>query len=129
MNHLETCKKLSLAIAIQLALLSQVSAADKVSTANSPAGKDGSVQANDAYIEKMQIIGHSQGLSKQTGSATLIDELALEQFKFDDINRVLYSVPGVNIREEDGYGLRPNIGFRGTTPERSKKLTLWKMAS
>jgi len=124
MNHLATCKKLSLAIAIQLALLSQVSAADKVSTANSPAGKDGSVQANDAYIEKMQIIGQSQGLSKQTGSATLIDELALEQFKFDDINRVLYSVPGVNIREEDGYGLRPNIGFRGTTPERSKKINI-----
>ncbi|MCK8044817.1 TonB-dependent receptor [Shewanella sp. 1CM18E] len=121
MNNLAIGKKLSLVIAIQLALVSQVSAADKDS--NTAADSD-KTSVNDSYIEKMQIIGHDARLSKQTGSATLIDELELEQFKFDDINRVLYSVPGVNIREEDGYGLRPNIGFRGATPERSKKINI-----
>ncbi|MEZ9594987.1 TonB-dependent receptor family protein [Shewanella sp. 10N.261.52.F9] len=121
MNNLAISKKLSLVIAIQLALVSQVSAADSDAKTDVTTDK---TSVNDSYIEKMQIIGHDARLSKQTGSATLIDELELEQFKFDDINRVLYSVPGVNIREEDGYGLRPNIGFRGATPERSKKINI-----
>lgn len=117
MSTLPITQKLSLVLAIQLALTSQVlAAADEV--------KSDKQSVNDSYIEKMQIIGRDQRLSRQTGSETLIDELELEQFKFDDINRILYSVPGVNIREEDGYGLRPNIGFRGATPERSKKINI-----
>jgi len=76
------------------------------------------------YLERIQIIGRGDKLRNEAGSATLIGEAELEKFKFDDINRVLYNVPGVNIREEDGYGLRPNIGFRGATPERSKKITV-----
>ncbi|OBT08462.1 TonB-dependent receptor [Shewanella sp. UCD-FRSSP16_17] len=108
-------KKLALVLAIQSSLLSYSAIA---------AEDDETAKSNDSYMEQMQIIGRDQSLNKTTGSATLIDELALEQFKFDDINRVLYSVPGVNIREEDGYGLRPNIGFRGATPERSKKINI-----
>ncbi len=80
--------------------------------------------AASELTERLQIIGHSDKLRKEAGSATFIGEVELEKFNFDDINRVLYSVPGVNIREEDGYGLRPNIGFRGATPERSKKITV-----
>lgn len=76
------------------------------------------------YHERIQILGHDDKLRTEAGAATLIGEAELEKFKFDDINRVLYSVPGVNIREEDGFGLRPNIGFRGATPERSKKITV-----
>lgn len=78
----------------------------------------------DIYLERLQIVGQSDQLRKDAGSATFIDEAELDKFKFDDINRVLYNVPGINIREEDGFGLRPNIGFRGTTPERSKKITI-----
>ncbi|RLV60305.1 TonB-dependent receptor [Parashewanella curva] len=80
--------------------------------------------AADKLIERVQIIGQKQKLKTESGSATFIGEEELAQFKFDDINRVLYSIPGVNIREEDGFGLRPNIGFRGVTPERSKKITI-----
>ncbi|WP_225442103.1 MULTISPECIES: TonB-dependent receptor family protein [Shewanella] len=115
MNRLLMTKKLALVLAIQSSLLSYSAIA---------AEDDETAKSNDSYMEQMQIIGRDQSLNKTTGSATLIDELALEQFKFDDINRVLYSVPGVNIREEDGYGLRPNIGFRGATPERSKKINI-----
>ena len=79
---------------------------------------------SEKHIEKIRILGSSDGLRTDTGSATFIGEQELETFQYDDINRVLAKVPGVNIRQEDGYGLRPNIGFRGVTPERSKKIAL-----
>jgi len=94
-----------------------------LSMANNALAQETKSAANE-LIEKLQIIGHSDKLRKEAGSATLIGEVELEKFKFTDINRILYNVPGVNIREEDGYGLRPNIGFRGATPERSKKITI-----
>ncbi len=59
-----------------------------------------------------------------TGSAHRIEEEVLEAFQYDDINRVLNLVPGVYSREEDGYGLRPNIGLRGGSADRSQKVTL-----
>ena len=100
------------ALAVALALHSYVSADDDI------------IDAPAEYVERIKILGHDDKLRTEAGAATLIGEVELEKFKFDDINRVLYSVPGVNIREEDGYGLRPNIGFRGATPERSKKITV-----
>jgi Fe(3+) dicitrate transport protein len=80
--------------------------------------------SSPTFDERIQILGHSDTLRKEAGSATLIGEAELAKFNFDDINRILYNVPGINIREEDGFGLRPNIGFRGATPERSKKITV-----
>ncbi|OHU87690.1 MULTISPECIES: TonB-dependent receptor family protein [Pseudoalteromonas] len=79
---------------------------------------------NDGELEHIQILSHYDKLRTEAGSATLLSEEQLEKYEYDDIHRILASVPGVNIREEDGYGLRPNIGFRGVTPERSKKITI-----
>ncbi len=53
-----------------------------------------------------------------------LDQEALEKFEYDDIHRILASVPGVYFREEDGFGLRPNIGMRGVSSDRSKKVVL-----
>jgi Fe(3+) dicitrate transport protein len=63
-------------------------------------------------------------LFKTAGSASLIDEALLEATEYDDPQSVLAQVPGVHARTEDGYGLRPNLGIRGVTSERSQKLTL-----
>ena len=79
---------------------------------------------DETALEKMYITGGEEEILRQPGSATLIDDVILEQFEYTDIHRVLNSVPGVNLQEEDGYGLRPNIGLRGTSPERSKKITI-----
>lgn len=62
--------------------------------------------------------------SVQPGSAHVLDQEALERFENDDIHRALSAVPGVYMREEDGYGLRPNIGIRGSGSERSGKIAL-----
>jgi Fe(3+) dicitrate transport protein len=77
-----------------------------------------------ASIERISIIGNPQNINKAAGSVSRIDEAALENFEYDDIAQILATIPGVNIRQEDGYGLRPNIGFRGVTPERSKKINI-----
>jgi Fe(3+) dicitrate transport protein len=109
---------------ITSAVIGSLIATSQLAFADDVATPDADHNAKHEMIERLQIIGHSDKLRKEAGSATLIGEVELDKFKFDDINRVLYSVPGVNIREEDGYGLRPNIGFRGVTPERSKKITV-----
>jgi Fe(3+) dicitrate transport protein len=58
------------------------------------------------------------------GSAHALDEEMLEQLTYTDPQQVLLQLPGVYVRQEDGYGLRPNIGLRGASSDRSKKVTL-----
>ncbi len=58
------------------------------------------------------------------GSAHVIGRDELELTEQNDVHRVLQQVPGVYVRDEDGYGLRPNIGLRGAASDRSSKVTL-----
>jgi Fe(3+) dicitrate transport protein len=62
---------------------------------------------------------------KETGGSVYVArKKQLERFAYDDPHQVLLSVPGVYVRGEDGMGLRPNIGMRGSSSDRSKKITL-----
>ena len=58
------------------------------------------------------------------GSAHVITEEELGRHEYTDIHQILASVPGVYLRAEDGFGLRPNIGLRGGNSDRSAKITL-----
>jgi Fe(3+) dicitrate transport protein len=58
------------------------------------------------------------------GARAEISSEQLERDEHDDLHKVLGSVAGVYIRDEDGYGLRPNIGMRGAAADRSAKITL-----
>lgn len=82
------------------------------------------VQAEEHTIEETQIIGKREDVIKVAGSAYVIDDLELQKFEFSDINRILRQAPGVYVQEEEGYGLRPNIGIRGSSQERSSRITL-----
>ncbi len=70
------------------------------------------------------LTGGNAGINDIPGSAQYISPKELERFNYNDVNRVLRSIPGINIQEEEGFGLRPNIGMRGTGVERSSKITL-----
>jgi len=61
---------------------------------------------------------------RTAGSAHTINGARLKRYELDDPHAVLQAVPGVQVRGEDGFGLRPNIGLRGANPDRSKKVTL-----
>jgi len=74
--------------------------------------------------DEVTIIGTREQAEKLPGSAWVIDEEALRTFNYTDVNRVLAEAPGVYAIEEEGLGLRPNIGIRGSGTERSGKITL-----
>lgn len=82
------------------------------------------VAANLLPVEHIYIVGSRENAQEIPGSATYIGEQELEIFEYDDIHRILREVPGVYIQEEDGFGLRPNIGLRGSGTDRSSTITL-----
>jgi Fe(3+) dicitrate transport protein len=75
-------------------------------------------------LEEIVVLGSMGDVSSVPGSGVAIDLEQLERFDYTDLHQVLAKVPGVYIREEDGYGLRPNIGIRGAVAERSQKITI-----
>ena len=58
------------------------------------------------------------------GSSARISTAELQKLNQPDINKVLRILPGIQVRDEEGFGLRPNIGMRGTPVNRSAKITV-----
>ena len=78
----------------------------------------------DVIAERSRLSGFGQNYYRLPGSIGLISKKEVLEFNDTDINRVVSQIPGVYTQEEDGYGLRPNIGMRGTGLERSAKINL-----
>lgn len=58
------------------------------------------------------------------GARAELSKEQLERDEYDDLHKVLGGIAGVYVRDEDGFGLRPNIGMRGASADRSSKITL-----
>ena len=80
--------------------------------------------ADDNALEEITIVGSREDARTLPGSGAVVDTEQIRIESAGDINQLLKTVPGIYIQEEDGYGLRPNIGIRGATSERSSKVTL-----
>ena len=74
--------------------------------------------------EQFTIFGNRTSVNNVPGSAHQLSQADLEKFDYTDIMRTLTAIPGVYVLEEDGYGLRANIGMRGTGQNRSEKVTI-----
>ncbi len=70
------------------------------------------------------IIGTDDEVQHLPGSGAVVKPEQIEQEVATDVNQMLKTVPGVYVQEEEGAGLRPNIGIRAATAERSEKITL-----
>ena len=78
----------------------------------------------DRELPRVDVIGNSLNVLKLPGSATVVDAATLEESRVFNVNEALRKVPGIHVREEEGVGLRPNIGMRGMNPTRSTKTLL-----
>jgi Fe(3+) dicitrate transport protein len=85
---------------------------------------EAAAQAASTARDVIVVIGLSGDPNDVPGSAEVLTAADLDVQDYSDINRSLRAVPGVNMQEEDGYGLRPNIGLRGTGLDRSANITL-----
>ena len=66
----------------------------------------------------------SQDETQQAGSAHFISDNEMKSKGYTDAERVLGRIPGVYSQTEDGYGLRTNIGMRGTSALRTTKINV-----
>ncbi len=92
--------------------------------ANATAQDEASATTNRQVLERITITGDPDRIQDIPGSAQSLDREELDRFSYGDAHRVLRQVPGVNIQEEDGFGLFPNIGMRGTRVERNTRITV-----
>lgn len=68
------------------------------------------------------VIGEGRSAGEIPGSAVTISQADLVRARVFTVNEALRQAPGVFARDEEGLGLRPNIGIRGLNPTRSSKV-------
>jgi Fe(3+) dicitrate transport protein len=90
------------------------------------AGQDvqGPVPAAPEEIEMVTVVGVRDATEGLPGSHQTLDAGVLEDMHVMTTSEALRKVAGVNVRDEEGFGLRPNIGMRGLNPTRSTKTLL-----
>ena len=75
-------------------------------------------------LAPITVVGETAERMERPGSAHVVTGEEIRSQNYDDINRALRRVPGVYVREEDGFGLFPNISIRGVDTSRSAKVTV-----
>ena len=112
--------------ALLAALVSAAITAPASSFAQTPADSiddaDAATDTLDApairvVLDRFRVVGDE--IARLPGSAHVIGpvELEAQPTLFDDAHRILRTVPGVYVQEEEGFGLRPNIGIRGAAAD------------
>ncbi|MEJ2343461.1 MAG: TonB-dependent receptor [Gemmatimonadales bacterium] len=81
------------------------------------------MEAVEVLLDRRRIVPPG---SELPGSAQSLSEEEMRETPsaYADIHKAVFNLPGVNVQEEEGFGLRPNIGLRGTGSERTSKITL-----
>lgn len=111
-------RNVSLLLTLALGLVGSGASLDAQQAPTVETGSDILVQP------RFEVVGRRDRLPVIGGSADTVGEQALETSRVFTANEALRRVPGVTVRDEEGFGLRPNIGIRGLNPTRTTKLTL-----
>jgi Fe(3+) dicitrate transport protein len=70
-------------------------------------------------MPRVEVVGEKENLDKIPGSASVLDAKTLVSAHVFTANEALRKMPGVSVRDEEGFGLRPNVGIRGLNPTRT----------
>jgi Fe(3+) dicitrate transport protein len=114
-----------IALAIALAYSTSASAQQQAA----PDGKgaaDGKAEAVE--LETVRVVGEwlgtatEQDVRRYPGARTLLGERELRRSGARNLEEALRQAPGVQIRDETGLGILPNIGVRGLNPLRSERV-------
>ncbi|MDB2673332.1 TonB-dependent receptor [Akkermansiaceae bacterium] len=86
----------------------------------------GMLTAQDAIetLETVNVIGSTDDLLGLTGAGAFLEAGDFQKKGLTNIQQILRKVPGVYVREEDGFGNFPNISLRGGDGTRSEKVTI-----
>ena len=79
-----------------------------------------------ALIKLKEVRITATGVTKSTqdipGAVSIIDSKSIEESGAQNIGEIITRAPGVNFMDEDGRGLKPNIGLRGLSPLRDRNV-------
>jgi len=81
-------------------------------------------QEVERVMPRVDVIGSVEALKNIPGSGEVLEKKELEASRVFTVNEALRKISGMHTRDEEGLGLRPNIGIRGLNPTRSTKVTL-----
>jgi Fe(3+) dicitrate transport protein len=80
--------------------------------------------AESVVITSSHVVTSADAAERIPGSIDIIDSRTLQNSRALTSTEILRKVAGINMRDEEGFGLRPNIGIRGLNPTRSSKVLL-----
>ena len=80
--------------------------------------------AEEVSVIGGRLVGSEEMLRRIPGSVDVLTSDVLEASHVFTTSEAMRKVPGVFVRDEEGLGLRPNIGIRGLNPTRSTKALL-----
>ena len=83
------------------------------------------LMAKEIELPSINVIDRQEGgATSIPGAIDIISPEEMEMIQPASLQDALKTVPGVNARDEEGYGAIPNIGIRGLSPNRSTKVLI-----
>ncbi len=85
-----------------------------------------SAQAQDALqtLEPLTVVGSTEAVFEMPGSAAYVTAEEFRERGYTNLAQIAARVPGVYVRDEDGFGNFPNLSLRGVDGNRSTKVTM-----
>jgi Fe(3+) dicitrate transport protein len=97
----------------------------ELSKDHSPGDLSISIEPDTHLLEQVLVSGSRVGILRfLPGSVSLVSQAQLEAVQPVSANEILRNVAGLHVVEEEGAGLRVNIGIRGLDPDKSRNVLM-----